>query len=227
MKLLLIEDSKRLREITVAGLRKLGYIVDSADNGLDGLKMIRQNDYDVVILDLMLPKLDGLSLLNKVREENNPVCVLILTAKDAVPDRVAGLRTGADDYLSKPFAFDELLARIEAVGRRRGIVKKPEIIIGDLIINTSSHVVQRNDTIITLTPREYAVLEFLARNQNKILSRIQIEDAIYDDRVDPTSNTIESTISLLRKKIDPPNADTSYIITRRGIGYMLAAPCTE
>lgn len=223
MKLLVVEDSRRLREALASGLRRLGYAVDTAEDGETGWLLAISGNYDVVILDLMLPKLDGLSVLRRLRERGNNVNVLILTAKDAVPDRVAGLRTGADDYLPKPFAFEELVARVEALVRRKHGTKNPRIVVGDLVVDTAARSVSLRGQQVNLTAREYAILEYLAIHRGRVVTKRQLEDAVYDERVEVGSNVIESAISILRRKIDRPGAP-SFIQTRRGFGYVLIAP---
>ncbi len=190
MKVLLVEDSKRLCLALGAGLRKAGLAVDIATDGQEGLYLAQSGDYDVIVLDLMLPKLDGLSLLRTLRNGGDQTHVLILTARDAVEDRVKGLRAGADDYLPKPFDFDELLARIEALVRRRYGTKDPAIRIGGLELNTATRAVSCNGQAVALAPREYALLEYLAVRTGEVVSRTEIEEHIYDDIVSPMSNVV-------------------------------------
>jgi DNA-binding response OmpR family regulator len=225
MRLLLVEDSERLQRSVGTGLRKSGYAVDIAGTGPEGLWHAESHDYDVIILDIMLPGFDGLTLLRRLREQGRETHVLLLTAKDTVADRVVGLRAGADDYLVKPFAFDELLARIEALTRRKHGRKNPLIHVGDLEINTAARTVARGGKVIELFPREYALLEYLAAHQGEVVSRTDIEAHIYDDRVEPLSNVVDSAICALRRKIDPPDGP-SLIVTRRRMGYVLN-PSTE
>ena len=221
MRVLLVEDSRRLQTAIATGLRRLAYAVDIAGDGEEGLWFAESNDYDVIVLDLMLPKMDGLTVLRRLREAGSKVHVLILTARDAVPDRVAGLRAGADDYLPKPFAFDELLARIEALARRHYGEKSPQIAVGDLVIHTASRSVTRDGVPMSLTSREYALLEFLALRRDQVVSRTEIESRIYDDRAEPMSNVVDAAVCILRKKIDTPG-QPSLIQTRRGMGYCLS-----
>jgi DNA-binding response OmpR family regulator len=225
MRLLLIEDSERLQRSLSTGLRKSGYAVDIAGTGPDGLWHAESHDYDVIVLDIMLPGLDGLSVLKRLRERGKDTHVLLLTAKDTVADRVTGLRAGADDYLVKPFSFDELLARIEALTRRRHGRKNPVIRVGDLEIDTAGRTVSRGGKGIELFPREYALLEYLANRQGEVVSRSDIEAHIYDDRVEPLSNVVDSAVCALRRKIDPPGGP-SLIVTRRRMGYVLNAAAT-
>ncbi len=184
--------------------------------------MAQANDYDLIVLDLMLPSLDGLTLLKKLRQAGKETHVLILTAKDTVEDRVRGLQTGADDYLVKPFAFDELLARIQALLRRRHGRKNPLIRIRHLEIDTSARAVVVAGDAVSLAPREYALLEYLAHRQGAVVSRADIERHIYDGTSEVMSNVVDSAICGLRKKIDLPG-EPSLVQTRRGMGYILQA----
>lgn len=219
MRILLIEDSERLQRSISMGLRKAGYRVDMTGDGEEGLWYAESHDYDVIILDLMLPGLDGLTILHRLREKRNPVHVLILSAKDTLEDRVTGLRNGADDYLVKPFAFDELLARVQALFRRRYGIKDDVVTVGGLRIDTAARTVTRDGKSLELPPREYALLELLALNRGKLVTRPAIEERIYDD-VEPFSNVVDSAICALRKRIDEPG-QPSHIQTRRGHGYMI------
>jgi DNA-binding response OmpR family regulator len=220
MKVLLVEDSQRLCRALGTGLRKTGLAVDIANDGVEGLHMARCGDYDVIVLDLMLPKLDGLSLLRTLRSGGDQTHVLILTARGAVEDRVKGLRAGADDYLVKPFDFDELLARIEALVRRRYGRKDPAIRIGGLELNTATRTVGCNGQAVALARREYALLEYLAARAGELVTRTEIEEHIYDDIVSPMSNVVDSAICNLRKKLTAAGAGYP-IRTRRGMGYVL------
>jgi DNA-binding response OmpR family regulator len=220
MRLLLIEDSARLRSSVGRGLRKAGYAVDVSGDGEEGLWLAESNEYDAIILDLMLPKLDGLTLLRNLRAKKNGTHVLILTAKDTVENRVNGLQAGADDYLIKPFAFEELLARVQALCRRSYQRKNPKIDIGDLEIDTAARIVLRKGKPIGLTPREFKLLEYLAARRGEVVSRSEIEAHIYSDAADLMSNTVDSAICILRKKIDP-SGTSSLIHTRRGMGYVV------
>lgn len=226
MRILLVEDSKRLQHAIVTGLRRMGYAVDVTGDGAEGLWMAQSNPYDVLILDLMLPGMDGMTVLKNLRDEGNEVHVLILTAKDAVPDRVAGLRAGADDYLPKPFDFDELVARVEALARRSYGKKSPQLTIGPLTINMTARVATLDDQVLPLTAREYSLLEFLALRVGEVVSRTEIEERIYDERAEPMSNVVDAAICVLRRKIDVPG-QPSLIQTRRGQGYILALPAAE
>jgi DNA-binding response OmpR family regulator len=222
MRVLLVEDSKRLRTTVGASLRRTGYAVDAAGDGEEGLWLAESNDYDVIVLDIMLPKLDGLSLLKRLRERGMPTHILLLTAKDTVGDRVHGLRLGADDYLIKPFALDELLARVEALCRRAYGTKQPRLVIADLEIDTTAKEVFRAHQPVSLQPREYLLLEYLARRSGEVVTRSEIEAHIYDGKLDPMSNVVESAISTLRRKIGLHN-QAALIHTRHGLGYVLKA----
>jgi DNA-binding response OmpR family regulator len=222
MRILLIEDSPRLQRSLGDGLRKAAYAVDVVGDGREGLGWAQASDYDLIVLDLMLPGLDGLALLKKLRQAGKETHVLILTAKDTVEDRVRGLQTGADDYLVKPFAFDELLARVQALLRRRHGRKNPLIRIRHLEIDTSARAVVVAGDAVSLAPREYALLEYLARRQGAVVSRADIERHIYDGTAELMSNVVDSAICALRKKIDVPG-EPSLVQTRRGMGYVLQA----
>jgi DNA-binding response OmpR family regulator len=221
MRLLLVEDSERLLTYLAEGLRGAGYALDLAADGEDGLWHATENEYDVVILDLMLPRLDGFSLLRQLRDRGRDTHVLILTAKDTVADRVHGLNEGADDYLIKPFAFEELLARVQALIRRKYGIKSPQLTVGGVTIDTVRRVVTRGNEELALRPREYALLELLALRHGEVVSRAEIERHIYDDHAEPMSNVVDSAICLLRKKLDLPGR-RSLITTRRGMGYVFA-----
>ncbi len=220
MRILIVEDFSILREATALGLREAGFAVDEAADGETGLWHASVNDYDVIVLDLMLPKIDGLTLLKRLRSAGKQTHVLILTARDATDDRVNGLDTGADDYLVKPFVFAELLARVRALIRRRYERKATQIQVGDLLIDTIRRAVQRNGEDIELSGREYALLEFLALHAGRVVSRTEIEEHVYEDEAELGSNVIDAFIRLLRKKIERPHLPP-LIHTRRGHGYVL------
>jgi len=220
LRILLVEDSTRLAGSLRSGLRKLGHAVDIATDGPTGLSYARLNPYDVVVLDIMLPGLDGFSVLKRLREAGSNTYVLMLTARDTVDDRVRGLRQGADDYLVKPFAFDELVARIEALGRRRTETTQPLITIADLEIDTAGRKVTRAGQALHLTPREYSLLVFLASRRGQVVSRIEIEDHLYDESTFPESNVVQSAISLLRSRLAVPGS-RPLIHTCWGKGYVL------
>lgn len=223
MRVLLVEDSDRLRQSVGTGLRRAGYAVDLSADGEEGLWYALGHEYDVIVLDLMLPKLDGLSLLRRLREAGKETHVLILTARDTVEDRVLGLRSGSDDYLVKPFAFDELLARVEALARRTHGIKQPVIRVAGLEIDPAAREVRREGNVIDLPPREFALLEYLAARRGRVVTRAEIESHVYDERSEPMSNVVDASIYALRKKIDRPG-EPSLIHTRRGMGYVLRGP---
>lgn len=220
MRILVIEDDQSLNRIVSKHLREEGYAVDSCARGDDGLDYIEGTAYDLIVLDWMLPGLDGISLLRRARARGCLSPVLLLTARDAVDDRVAGLDAGADDYLVKPFAFDELLARVRALLRRRGMVKQSRLVLDDLTLDTATHSVSRAGQKIALTSREYALLEYLLRNQGIVLTRSQIADHVWNYDFDYDSNIVDVYIRYLRKKIDRDFAHP-LIHTVRGFGYVM------
>ena len=222
MRILLVEDEKDLASIIKKGLEENGYSVDMAHDGEEGLYMAENYPADVIILDIMLPIMDGLSILKKVREQDIKTPILMLTAKDTIPDKIKGLDTGADDYLSKPFDFSELLARIRALIRRSGDVKEAIIGVGDLEIDTATHEVKRDGRLILLSAKEYALLEYLAYHKGHVVSRFDITEHIYSEEFDLDSNVIDVYINFLRKKIDK-GFNTKLIHTVRGAGYILRA----
>jgi DNA-binding response OmpR family regulator len=229
VRILLVEDSLRLRRAIETALAKSGYAVDVVGDGLEGLALAEATEYDVVILDIMLPSLDGLSLLQRLRAQERGVHVLLLTARDTVQDRVHGLDAGADDYLVKPFALEELLARVAALCRRAYGRKASRLVVADLVIDTIAKEVFRREVRIMLKPREYALLEYLVLRQGQVVSRREIEGHIYDGRLDAASNVVESAISALRRRLALPGT-APLIHTRHGLGYILkddAAPETE
>lgn len=223
MRLLLIEDYAPLARALERGLREAGYAVDSAADGERGLALAAAAAHDVVVLDLMLPNLDGFTVLARLRAEGNPAGVIILTAKQGVSDRIKGLDLGADDYVMKPFAFDELLARIRSVIRRRQGQPHNVITVGDLEIDTTARSVRRGDRAISLSTREYALLEYLALRQGQTVTRPEIVEHVYDFLSAPASNVVDVYIGYLRRKIDQ-EGEAKLIHTRRGLGYCLGAP---
>lgn len=221
MRLLVVEDFRPLRESLVDGLREAGYAVDEAGDGQTALWHAGEGAHDVIILDIMLPKIDGLSVLRELRQNNCPSMVLFLTAKDAPEDRVAGLELGADDYLVKPFVFAELLARVRAMVRRKYDTKSAIIRVADLEVNIAQRSASRAGRMLDLSNREFALLEYLAHNTGKIVSRSDIWQHVYDFNASPESNVVDVFIGLLRKKIERPGSPR-LIHTRRGQGYLLA-----
>ena len=220
MRVLLVEDSQRLQTSLTTALRRSGYVVDSATDGEEGLWRAKSDDYDAMVLDLMLPKRDGLSVLTELRRQGRDVHVLVLTARDTVEDRVRGLQAGADDYLVKPFALEEFLARVQALCRRTYGGKLTILAVGDLEIDTITRTVRRGAAKIELTAREYQLLEYLAQRRGHVVSRGEIEAHIYDAKVDPMSNVVDSAVCVLRRKLAVADAPP-LIHTRRGFGYVL------
>ncbi|MBU0640194.1 MAG: response regulator transcription factor [Planctomycetes bacterium] len=220
MLVLLVEDYAPLRESVTQALEEEGLAVDAADDGEEGWWYAQTGDYDAIVLDIVLPKLDGLTILKRLRQAGRQTPVLLLTAKDTVADRVAGLDSGADDYLVKPFALEELLARVRALLRRKYDAANPVIRVHDLEVNTVSRVVHRAGDRIDLTAREYALLEFLAHRAGEIVSRTDIWEHVYDFRATVESNVVDVYIGYLRKKIERPGL-RRLIHTRRGQGYVL------
>ena len=222
MRLLLIEDYRPLQESLTKGLREAGFAVDATGDGQEGLWYAMSNDYDVIILDLMLPGLNGLEILKNIRSEGRKSHVLILTAKDTVEDRVTGLDLGADDYLVKPFEFKELLARVRALLRRAYRQKNPQIKIRDLRIDLTTQRVWRGHEEIQLTPREYALLEYLAMRVGQTVHRTDIWEHVYEFNSSASSNVVDVYIGYLRRKIEHPG-EPLLIRTLRGRGYVLGA----
>jgi DNA-binding response OmpR family regulator len=220
MRLLLVEDSQRLQRSLTLGLKQAGYIVDVTGDGRDALWRANSVPYDVIIMDIMIPSLDGLAVLRELRAGGNETHVLLLTAKDSVEDRVKGLREGADDYLIKPFSFDELLARVQALCRRSYTKKSPEIKVGDLSLNPAKQQLLCHGDPLELLPREFRLLHLLLLRQGEVVSRPEIEAHLYDDQAEIMSNVVDSTISLLRKKLGAVGS-TAIIQTKRGFGYSI------
>lgn len=220
MRVLLVEDSQRLQKSIGKALRRSGYAADVSGDGKDGLWLAESNDYDAIILDIMLPGLDGLALLHQLRQKGRQTPILLLTAKDTIEDRVNGLQMGADDYLVKPFALKELLARVQVLCRRRYDSKTNHVIVDDLTIDLTAHAVRRAGQVLDLTAREFRLLEYLALRRGHIVTRSEIETHIYDEAVDLASNVVDSAICTLRKKLEPPGS-SQLIHTKRGLGYTL------
>ncbi len=223
MRLLLVEDDPRIAHFVAKGLQEQAYAVDVVANGHNALYQVDINDYDVVILDVMIPGLDGFATCRAIRSAGKRMPILMLTARDATEDRIHGLDSGADDYLTKPFEFGELLARLRALLRRPTELRAPQIVVGDLVLDTASQTAMRGARAIPLTAKEYALLEFLARNAGRVMGRSEIAEHVWDESFDPFSNLIEVYVNRLRRKIDEGTAKP-LLQTRRGSGYVLAAP---
>ena len=220
MRILLAEDEDDLREVTVKRLKTEGFGVDGCRDGQEALEYLDAADYNLVILDIMMPRLDGLSVLRKMRSGGNPVPVLLLTAKDAVSDRVQGLDAGADDYLTKPYAFEELMARIRALVRRNSTEKSDVLTVGDLSVELSTKRVMLGGKEILLSAKEFGLLETLIRHKGQVLSRAQLENQVWDFGFEGSSNIVDVYIRYLRRKVDDP-FEKKLIHTIRGAGYVL------
>jgi two-component system OmpR family response regulator len=223
MRALLVEDDRSIAEFVTRGLREAGFAVDRAADGDEGLEAAVQQPYDVAIVDLMLPKRDGLSLIDELRRRGVVTPVLILSARRSVDDRVHGLQVGGDDYLTKPFAFAELLARVQALVRRASRTPEPTTLsVGDLTLDLLSRRVMRGGTPIDLRPREFSLLEYLMRNSGHVVSKTMILSHVWDYSFDPQTNVVDVLVSRLREKIDRP-FDKKLLHTVRGVGYVLRA----
>ena len=220
MRLLLAEDDPYLSAMLAKGLREHAYAVDVADDGDKAVMQSALYDYDVVLLDVMMPQRDGFSVCRELRRRGFKAPVLMLTARDALEDTIQGLDAGADDYLAKPFEFAELLARLRALLRRASEVRDPEIVVSDLVVDTRGQIARRGGDLLPLTTKEYALLEYLARNAGRVVGRAEISDHVWDENHDPASNTIDVCINRLRRKLD--DGRTPLIHTRRGAGYLLS-----
>ena len=222
MRILLVEDDTRVAAFLAKGLREQAYAVDVARDGEEAVYFAAVNEYDLIVLDVMLPVKDGHAVCRELRGAGARVPILMLTARGSVDDRVAGLDSGADDYLTKPFDFKELLARLRALLRRSAVFRPPVVQVGDLSMNTASHAVVRGGRPVSLTAKEYALLEFLILNQGRVVGREQIAQHVWDENFDPFSNVIDVYIKRLRAKLDA-GAPRRLIHTRRGEGYLLTA----
>jgi DNA-binding response OmpR family regulator len=220
VKILLVEDSERLQRSLSAGLNSYGYVVDQAYDGRSALEYAEAYEYDVIILDLMLPKVDGLTVLKILRNKHNRSYVLILSAMDQTEDRIKGLDMGADDYLVKPFSFDELVSRIQALTRRHPGYSSPEIHIGDLCIDTASRMAAFSGHPLSLTASEFSVLEYFIRNRGRVVTPNKLIDQLHDASTGITRNAIEVHIYNLRRKLKSAGAPP-LIHTRRGFGYVV------
>jgi len=221
MRILLIEDDLKIASFILKGMREAGFAMDHSRDGEDGLHMAVTEPYDVLIIDLMLPKLDGLKIIETMREKDILTPVIILSAKRSLDDRIKGLQTGGDDYLTKPFAFSELLVRVQALIRRANRTSEPtHLQVADLSMDMMSHKVNRGGKTILLQPKEFALLEFMMRNKDKVLSKTMIMEHVWDYHFDPKTNVVEARVCRLRDKIDKDSVQ-KLIHTVYGVGYVL------
>ena len=223
MRLLVIEDEQKVANFIKQGLEEEGYAVDHAADGASGLQMALEGLHDVIVLDVMLPKLDGLSVLQQLRQETITTPVLLLTVRATIEDKVLGLDAGADDYLTKPFAFEEFVARVRALLRRRAETAPPILQVADLALDPARRVVSRGDQKIDLTPREFTLLDYFMRNPGRVLTRTMIANRVWDYTFDSTTNVIDVYVNYLRKKIDTGH-DIKLLHTVRGVGYVMKVP---
>jgi DNA-binding response OmpR family regulator len=222
MRLLLVEDDKKAARVLTRGLQEEGFVVDVAHSGDVGEELATANRYDALVLDWLLPRKDGLSVCRELRTRGVLTPILMLTARDSLADRVSGLDTGADDYLTKPFAFEELLARLRALLRRSELRRPPVLRVADLALDTAGHRVTRSEIEISLTPREYAILEILMQQAGQVVSRTRIGEAVWHDQPDDLTNLVDVHVSHLRRKIDQGDR-LPLIHTVRGHGFRLCA----
>jgi DNA-binding response OmpR family regulator len=221
MRILIVEDSALIRNPVTKALKASGYAVDSTADGTEGWQMAQDHDYDVIILDIMLPGMDGREILRRLRAAGNDTPVLFLTAKDAIEDRVAGLKLGADDYLTKSFAIEELLARVEVLGRRKYAKRSHLLVAGDLELDQAAKIVRRGGRELSLKPQLFALLEYLLLRKGQVVSRTEIEEHIYDEQVSPMSNVVDAAVCTLRRAIAISDTSAPIIHTRRGMGYII------
>ena len=220
MKILVVEDDRVVGQYIRRGLEESQYHADLVDDGLEALRLISGGNYDLVVLDLRLPGMGGLEVLRTIRDRGNTTPILVLTAQDAVGHKVEALRAGADDYVTKPFAFEEVLARVEALSRRPKQLSSPRLVVGDLELDMGSREVFRAGRAIELTPKEYAVLEYLMRHPGRVMSRTLITEYAWDYHFDPGTNIVDVVINRLRKKVDS-GAEKKLLHTVRGVGYVI------
>jgi DNA-binding response OmpR family regulator len=222
MKILVVEDDRTVGQYVKRGLEEQRYHADLVDDGMEGLRLASGGRYDLIVLDLRLPEMNGLEVLRTLRDRGNTTPVLVLTAQDAVDFKVQALRSGADDYVTKPFAFEELLARVEALGRRPKEIRSPVLKVGDLELDGETREVRRRGERIELTPKEYTVLEYLMRHAGRVMSRTLITEYAWDYHFDPGTNIVDVVINRLRKKVDTGHAQ-KLVHTVRGVGYVVKA----
>jgi DNA-binding response OmpR family regulator len=222
MKILVVEDDRTVGRYVKRGLEEQRYHADLVDDGMEGLRLASGGRYDLIVLDLRLPEMNGLEVLRTLRDRGNTTPVLVLTAQDAVDFKVQALRSGADDYVTKPFAFEELLARVEALGRRPKEILAPLLRVGDLELDMAAREVRRAGERIELTPKEYTVLEYLMRHAGRVMSRTLITEYAWDYHFDPGTNIVDVVINRLRKKVDSGQAQ-KLVHTVRGVGYVVKA----
>lgn len=224
MQMLIVEDEPKIAYFLRRGLLEEHYAVDLAADGEQALEKVDINTYDLIILDLMIPKIDGLSVCRTIRKSNTTTPILILTAKDSIEDKIAGLDAGADDYMAKPFSFAEFTARIRALLRRGVKAADPTILkLGNLMLDPAKKIAKRNHKTIILTAREYALLEYFLRNPNTLISKTQLLEHVWDYSYDGLSNIVETYVKYLRKKLKTSAKDKELIHTRRGSGYILTS----
>jgi two-component system copper resistance phosphate regulon response regulator CusR len=221
MRILVVEDEPRIASFVAKGLREQAYAVDVSVEGADALYKASINDYDAIILDVMIPGKDGFQVCSELRANGSAVPIIMLTARDHLHDRIEGLDSGADDYLTKPFAVAELLARLRALLRRGHVVRQETIRIGDLVMDTRARRATRAGKVLPLTTKEFALLEYLARERGRVVDRLELAEHVWDEHFDPFSNLIDVHINRLRNKVDKGFAPL--IHTQRGVGYMLAS----
>ncbi|HZI73435.1 MAG TPA: response regulator transcription factor [Gemmatimonadales bacterium] len=222
MKILVVEDDRTVGQYVKRGLEEQRYHADLVEDGMEGLRLASGGRYDLIVLDLRLPEMNGLEVLRTLRDRGNTTPVLVLTAQDAVDFKVQALRSGADDYVTKPFAFEELLARVEALGRRPKEIRSPVLRVGDLELDMETREVRRAGEPIELTPKEYTVLEYLMRHAGRVMSRTLITEYAWDYHFDPGTNIVDVVINRLRKKVDSGHAQ-KLVHTVRGVGYVVKA----
>ena len=222
MKILVVEDDRTVGQYVKRGLEEQRYHADLVEDGMEGLRLASGGRYDLIVLDLRLPEMNGIEVLRTLRDRGNTTPVLVLTAQDAVDFKVQALRSGADDYVTKPFAFEELLARVEALGRRPKEIRSPVLRVGDLELDMETREVRRAGERIELTPKEYTVLEYLMRHAGRVMSRTLITEYAWDYHFDPGTNIVDVVINRLRKKVDSGHAQ-KLVHTVRGVGYVVKA----